>query len=117
MKRTSTRGQQKVRERDTHWYAFLHDDPRANEIVGMNFGGVGHEDRLCREVLCADGRTRNLWRVSYPEAMAIKKAAHDFGFSMTVFVQEGTGTPRKWVDPSIARRRDALRKKARQLED
>lgn len=117
MKRSKTGEQKVLHHRETHWYAFLHDDPRANEIVGMNFGGVGHEDRLCREVLCDDGRDRNLWRVSYPEAMAIKKAAHEFGFSMTVFVQEGTGTPRKWVDPSIARRRAALRKKARLLED
>lgn len=117
MKRTSTRGQQKVRERDTRWYAFLHDDPRANEIVGMNFGGVGHEDRLRREVLCDDNRVRNFWCGTYSEVMAIKKAAHEFGFSMTVFVQEGNGTPRKWVDPSIARRRAALRKKARLLED
>jgi hypothetical protein len=117
MKRSPAGEQKVLHHRETHWYAFLHDDTRANEIVGMNFGGVGHEDRVRREVLCDDGRSRNLWRVSYQEAMAIKKAAHNFGFPMTVFVEQGSGKPRKWVDPNIARRREQIRRKAKLLED
>jgi hypothetical protein len=98
-----------ARVRDTHWYVYLHDSPRANEIVAEGLrAGPGSEDRLRRNMECEDGVKRDLWYVSHKESFSIRKAGHEFNFKVTVFVQSDNGRLRKWIDPHIARRKKAL---------
>ena len=106
-----------AKQRETHWFVFLHDDPRANDIVAQALCEPDCVERLCRDHVCADEKPRNLYRVSYREAEMVRKAGGNFGFSVTIFVGEDRARPRKWVDPNVARRRELIRKKARMLED
>lgn len=107
-----------AKKRDIHWYVFLHSNPDANEIVARALGaGADNEDRLRRNVECADKKSRDLWRVSFPEVRLIEKAGRRFNFKPTVYTQEGEGVVRVFVDPNIARRKKALLSKVKKANE
>ena len=98
--------------RDYHWYVFLFDDGRANEIVARALNvEADNAERLRHGVMCSDDIKRNLWRVEYSEIRVLVNAGIEFKFKVSVFSQEGELAPRPWVNPNILRRKKTLRKK------
>jgi hypothetical protein len=51
--------------------------------------------------------------VNHPEVRKVRLAGHDLNFKVTVYVQEGEGAPRVWVDPNRERYKKKLMKKVR----
>lgn len=98
--------------RDYHWYVFLHDDGRANEIVARALNvEADNTERLRHDVECSDNTKRNLWRVRYAEIRTLVNAGVEFKFKVSVFSQQGELNPRPWVDPNKLRRKKRLLKK------
>ena len=98
--------------RDYQWYLFLHDSGRANEIVsGALKVEVDNTERLRGQVECADGVRRDLLRVQHAEIRIAKNAGVEFGFKVTVFVQEGESAPRPWFKTREHGRKQLVRKK------
>ena len=90
--------------REYHWYVFLHDNGDANEIVARALNVEVHNEERLRTLMCADGKKRALWRVSFPETRLVRNAGSKFKFVVTVYSQEGEQDPRPWVDLNLVRR-------------
>lgn len=110
-------GEATKEKRDIHWYAFLHENGDANETVALALNtGPDYADRLRSDVVCVDGKKRRFWRITHPEVATVKNAGAKYKFKVTIYVQEGEGEVREWVDPNLVRKRLALMKKVRRAK-
>lgn len=101
---------------ETKWYVYGQGDPWTNEVLSTEFrlGETKGFGERCRDVLCGDGRERNLWIAgSFKEVSDVLRAKKDPRFKVSIFVQEGNGKVRLWTDPSVARRKKKLARKVR----
>jgi hypothetical protein len=86
-------------DREYWWFIYTFDDPVANEIVAHM--QIQHSENAAEDILCEDGKRRNLWRVrDYGVAHSAHKGlTGEFGRRAQIFAREGlNGKVRLW-DP------------------
>lgn len=85
-------------EKDPTWYLWaVNDDPDTNEYLAKV---IGEQNPECerRDVACADGKTRNLWRSpsGYDVVLRAKSAVLRFGLKLEVFQENSEGVVRRY---------------------
>lgn len=74
------------------WYVHTKHTP-TDRVFSRNL----ESEDFCEDMLCADGRTRNLWRCQFPKISEFVKNREELHLQFKIFVQEGIhGKIRLW---------------------
>jgi len=81
------------RQRHYTWYIEpINNDAYTNKICTSELD----EQNACREMLCEDGKRRNLWRCDYQTVGIMRQNRQQLNLRFRVFVQEGGGKIREF---------------------